>query len=170
MSGSSPGPLSAIGVSIADSIAAHARLPPDQKNQRYVSISAAAVGWCAYLAPDAFALAGDWQTFGLWAGGSAIALLSTAAAFKAASGVRSWLTMLWRALLAATCLWLLWKRVYPDPREVVGFLVKGLYVGWLCANLARFLLAAGLWQGNALRTIERQLRRQNAPLRPVRRH
>jgi hypothetical protein len=163
----SHGMFSALGLPIVDAIEEHRRLPPDQKYQRVVSMSAAALGWCAYLAP--LGLSGDGVLFGLWAGGGAIALLSLIAAFKAGAGLRSPLAMLWRALLAAACVWLLWNQVYPDPREAAGFLLKGLYIGWLCANAARFLLAAGLWQRDALREIQKELQRQNAGLRPVRR-
>jgi len=161
------GPLSVIGAAAGEAITAHSSLTPDQKTAHYVSYSAGALGWCFYLAPRAFA---DTTSTMIWAAVGTVALLSLIAALRAASGQRSPLAMLWRLLFGGGCAALLWYRVYPDWGAAAVFLLKGCYIGWLAMNAARFVLATGLGQGNARRIIERELRRQNAPLRRARPH
>jgi hypothetical protein len=181
------GPLSAVAAAIVYPIEQHQRLTPPQKALAHVSLAAHFVGWCGYLAPVFYrgqfvgALlrlqlhAPDevWISVAAWAGLSVIAVLWLLAAMKAAHAPRSPGTALWRLLLGGACAWLLWNEIYPDVGPYWGplavFVLKGFYIAWLVSHVARFLVAAQLiGGGNALRTINREIRRRNAPVRPVR--
>src|SRR5208283_5202850 len=105
-----------------------------------------------------------------WAG-VGLPLLCLLFGLYAAGGQRDLAAAFGWLLLAVGWAALLWFEVYPDPRGLVGFLVKGVYCVSLAENLARAMAAAQPFRGgSALRRMERQLRRQNAPMRPVRRH
>jgi len=169
------GPLSMIGVPIADAMREHHHQPPDKMSVAVVGwVAAALAGW-VYLGP-AFVggllgvSGGGVEARAVWAG-VGLPLLCLLFGLYAAGGQRDLAAAFGWLLLAVGWAALLWFEVYPDPRGLVGFLVKGVYCVSLAENLARAMAAAQPFRGgSALRRMERQLRRQNAPMRPVRRH
>lgn len=183
------GPLSAIAGAVVDPINQHCSLPPDQKALASVSLAAHAVGWCAYLCPlfktGPFALAvllgvaffgqghePDWRLpVGAWGGLTAVSVLWLSAVWRRAQWFArgQYGTAFGRLLLAAALAALLWFRVWPDDWPLAAIILKGFYIAWLSSAVARFLLAAQLFDGgSAERIIRRILRRRNAPLRPAR--
>jgi hypothetical protein len=71
------------------------------------------------------------------------------------------------ASVVAGIAWLLFAGMFPAD-AMGGYIVRGLYVTGLAAAGVSFWIESGLAQRNALREIERQLQRQNAPMIPAR--
>jgi hypothetical protein len=178
-----PGPLSAIGVPIADSISQFKAAPPQQRQLILVGLAASGFSWCVYLAPyfagplwqaGIAAPAEEWLVAEIWAGATAFALLALIVALAGARGMRDGSAALWRLMLAGLCAALLWWQIYPEPEGndwvgVAGFFLKGAYWGWLAAHLARFCAASQLLFGDpedrARRKLERERRREERRLR-----
>lgn len=82
-------------------------------------------------------------------------------------------TNLLAAFFAASVLvgiaWLLLAGMFAAD-AMGGYIVRGLYVTGLAGAAVSFWIHSGFAQRSARREIERQLQRQNPPLRPVRRH
>jgi hypothetical protein len=178
-----PGPLSAIGVPIADSIAQFRTAAPQQKQFIMVGLAASGLSWCVYLAPcfagplwqtRLAASADEWLMAEIWAGVTAFALLALIVGLMGTRGMRDGSAALWRLMLASICAALLWWQVYPEPEgadvvAVAGFFLKGAYWGWLAAHLARFFAASQLLIGDPearlRRRLERERRREERRLR-----
>lgn len=152
------GPLSAVGVPIAEGIAAHRAKPPYEKKLAGIGWAAALMAWCFYLRPAfvspiwraPFAASEQaWLTAGVWAAAVIVAGLALMAALHGVRGVRDWWSAFWRLLLAGACAALLWLEAYPADWPFAAFLLKGLYWAWLAAQLARFWAAAQLFTGGA---------------------
>jgi hypothetical protein len=178
-----PGPLSAIGVPLADSFSQFRAAPPQQKQFIIVGLAASGFSWCVYLAPwfagpvwqaRMAASADEWVMAEIWAGVAVFALLALLVALMGSRGMRDGSAALWRLLLAGICAALLWWQVYPEPEgtdwvAVAGFFLKGTYWGWLAAHLARFCAASQLLVGDPearqRRKLERERRRAERRLR-----
>jgi hypothetical protein len=178
-----PGPLSAIGVPIADSFSQFRAAPPQQKQLIIIGLAASGLSWCVYLAPyfavplwqaRMAASADDWLMAEIWGGVAAFALLTLLVGLMSARGMRDVPAALWRLVLAGICAALLWWQVYPAPQgtdwvAVSGFFLKGTYWGWLAAHLARFCAASQLLVGDPearlRRRLERERRREERRLR-----
>jgi hypothetical protein len=146
-----PGPLSAIGVPIADANAQRRAKPPHEKKLAIIGFAASLLAWCFYLSPDfaqpawraPFAASHEeWMAADIWAAVVVIAVVVLMAALAGVRGLRDWTAALWRLALAGTCGALLWWQIYPDADvgewdASAAFLLKGLYWGWLAAQLAR---------------------------------
>jgi hypothetical protein len=110
-----------------------------------------------------------WIPLAVWSGCAAAGVLMLVVGVLGARGSRDLMAASARLLLAAGCAALLWWQAYPaDWGPVAAFLLKGLYIGWLAANLVRFLIAGGLGQGNARRAVTRSIKAKSAPLRAAR--
>jgi hypothetical protein len=167
------GPLSGIGVPIAEALREYRAQPPSKKSVAGVGFGAAVLAEWVYLGP-----AFDGRLLGIsgvladevWVAVAVVPLLWVIFTLRLARGQRDMASALGWSLLAAGWAALLWWHMYPDPRAApfLAFLLKGFYWAGLAANLARVVAALQLFGGgSALRAMNRQLRRHNAPLRPA---
>lgn len=177
MSDCPPGLLSAIGVPLAETVQEYSRrrqlqppLDPAQKAVRRAVIGAAVLTACLWLSPLL------WRNFGgaargAWAFVAVAGLMALIAGLREARGAvpTNLLAAFWSASLLLAIAGLLLAGMFPAD-VTQGYIVRGLYVSGLAAAAVSFWVYSGLGQVVARRAIERQLRRQNAPMRPVRRH
>lgn len=145
MSGEPKGPLSAIMISIAESIAEHQAQPPYEKNVARAELGAALLTLCAYAAITLGSQARDFPPLALagWAGCVALGLLWLGLGTRNARGPRDVMMAFWAAVVAGGCIWLLWIDAYPtDWGPLAEFLLKGCYLAVLVSSGVRFWLAA----------------------------
>jgi hypothetical protein len=168
------GPLSGIGIPIVEAIREHQRLPPQQKSVAGVGFGASALAGWVYLGPDFVGgmlgvSLSDPLALEVWAGVGLVPLAWLLFTLRATRGQRDMVSAFGWLLFASAWAALLWWQMYPDPRDapLIAFLLKGIYWVSLAGNLARVFAAAQPFGGggSALRAVNRQLRRQNAPLR-----
>jgi hypothetical protein len=191
MAGPPEGPLSAVVMPIAEAIVQHQALPPFQKNAARASMGAFLLTYCVYAAAgspavffgqslgaavSAFLRAPSAPPLALavWAGCAAFGLLWFCLGIRGArSGPRDIMGVVWAVLAVIGCAVALLRHWYLSPELgdwvwLVNVLLRGWYIATIAASLVRFVIAAGFGQGNALRTINRQINRRNSPLRPAR--
>jgi hypothetical protein len=148
------GPLSGVGVPIADALRDYRALPPQRKSVAAVGFGAALLAEWVYLGPDfdggllgiSGALADE-----VWVGVALLPLLWLFFTLRLARGQRDMLSAYGWLLRAALFAALLWLQVYPDPRAApfLAFLLKGIYWAALAGNLARVFAAAQPFGGGS---------------------
>lgn len=175
------GALSAAVLPFLDGIEQHRRLPPGARSSAALGMAASSLAWLVYLRDDVRGFVGDslaadplvnaWLPFAVWAGLTGFVGWWLLASWKMAQGPRDSFAALCRLLLAVGCAALLSQQVWPHDWPLAAWFLKGLYLGWLAAQCARFLRAAQLFNvgGSARRAVNRQLRRNQTVLgRPPR--
>ena len=178
-----PGLLTAIFGPVADAVAEHSRrrqllrqqqqqqpLSPAEKAVTRAVVGAVVLTACLWVSPLMA------RNFSAYAGGACAfvalaALVALIAGLKESRGAvpTDLLAAFWSACVILGFGWLLFAGMVP-PDAAERYIVRGLYVAGLAGAAVAFWIYAGFGQGNALRKIERQLERENAPMRPVRRH
>lgn len=166
------GPLSAIGVPIAESIAEHQRLPPYEKNVARATLGAGLLTWCGYLA----AAFGDGArqfsdvVLWVWAGCALLGLLWLAVGLRNARGPREMMAAFWSGAVVAVCGWLLWHEAYPSGWGPLGaFILKGCYLAMLTSCAVRFWLAVRGMPGDARKIVRQQIEENRVVWRSARR-
>jgi hypothetical protein len=161
------GPLSAV----AGALVEHDRLTPPQQNIAHAGTAAELLTCCYWLAPFFEHRSGT--PFIAWAAVSGAGMLWLLAALLTSRGQPRDFSIMVRALVFGGIFGaLLWVEAYPDWGPLGVYLVQGFYWSLVAIHTARFIVAAQLLSfggGNALRIIDRQRKRRNAPLKPVRR-
>src|ERR1700728_3041220 len=90
------GPLSAIAAPIAEAIAQHRALPPDQKNRARASGGAGLIAFCLYvLITTPRLIFTQWVAFGIWAALCGFGALWLCVGVRASLGPRDIMAAFW---------------------------------------------------------------------------
>jgi hypothetical protein len=116
------GPLSAIGVPIADTVTQHRQLQPYQRSLVHASWGAGLLAWCAYtgvtFGPELEQIEFPPSVFIGWSICAGLGLLLLVVGLlRNTRGPRDVMAALWWAAVMAGCGWLLWNEAYPRIGE-----------------------------------------------------
>lgn len=137
------GPLSAIAQPIAEAIAQHNALPPDQKNRARAAGGAGLIAFCLYaLIAAPGVLFGGWIAFAIWAALLGFGALWLYVGMRAAIGPRDIMAAFWSGVGIVFFTGLMVAGAYlPADWLVVNFLLKGFYIGSAASCAMRLYLA-----------------------------
>jgi hypothetical protein len=158
MSPEPQGPISAIVAPIAEAIAQHNALPPDQKNRARASGGAGLIAFCLYAVIAVPHLVfSRLITFVIWAGLAAFGALWLYVGVKAAIGPRDIMAAFWSGVGILFFLGLMVFGAYlPNDWLLTNFLLKGLYIGSAAASAMRLYLAVRGLPGGSLQQVRAQ--------------
>jgi hypothetical protein len=158
MSPQPEGPISAIVAPIADAIAQHNALPPDEKNRARASGGAGLIAFClfALIASPRLVFSGL-IVFAIWAGLAAFGALWLYVGVRAAIGPRDIMAAFWSGVGILFLLGLMVFGAYlPNDWLLTNFLLKGLYIGSAAASAMRLYLAVRGMPGGSLEQVRAQ--------------
>jgi hypothetical protein len=158
MSPQPEGPISAIVAPIADAIAQHNALPPDEKNRARASGGAGLIAFClfALIASPRLVFSGL-IVFAIWAGLAAFGALWLYVGVRAAIGPRDIMAAFWSGVGILFFLGLMVFGAYlPNNWLLTNFLLKGLYLGCAAASAMRLYLAVRGMPGGSLEQVRAQ--------------
>ena len=152
------GPLSAIAAPIAEAIAQHNALPPDQKNRARASGGAGLIVFCLYALITAPHLVfSGLIVLAIWAGLAAFGALWLYVGVRAAIGPRDIMAAFWSGVGILFFLGLMVFGAYlPNDWLLTNFLLKGLYIGSAAASAMRLYLAVRGMPGGSLEQVRAQ--------------
>ena len=158
MSPQPEGPISAIVAPIADAIAQHNALPPDEKNRARASGGAGLIAFCLYALITAPRLVfGGLIVFVIWAALAAFGALWLYVGVRASFGPRDIMAAFWSGVGILFFLGLMVFGAYlPNAWLLANFLLKGLYIGSAAASAMRLYLAVRGMPGGSLEQVRAQ--------------
>lgn len=158
MSPQPEGPISAIVAPIADAIAQHNALPPDEKNRARASGGAGLIAFClfALIASPRLVFSGL-IVFAIWAALAGFGALWLYVGVRAAIGPRDIMAAFWSGVGILFFLGLMVFGAYlPNDWLLTNFLLKGLYIGSAAASAMRLYLAVRGMPGGSLEQVRAQ--------------
>ena len=158
MSPQPDGPISAIVAPIAEAIAQHNALPPDQKNRARASGGAGLISFCLYALITAPRLVfGGLIVLAIWAALAAFGALWLYVGVRASIGPRDIMAAFWSGVGILFFLGLMVFGAYlPNDWLLTNFLLKGLYIGSAAASAMRLYLAVRGMPGGSLEQVRAQ--------------
>jgi hypothetical protein len=152
------GPLSALVEPIAEAIAQHNALPPDQKNRARASGGAGLIAFCLYVLVTAPRLVfGAWLAVAIWAALLGFGGLWLYVGVRASVGPRDIMAAFWSAAGILFFLVLMSVGAYlPNDWIVANFLLKGFYISFAASCGMRLYLAVRGLPGDSLEQVRTQ--------------
>ena len=158
MSSQPQGPLSAIAAPIADAIAQHNALPPDQKNRARASGGAGLIAFCLYalITAPRFVSSGL-IVLAIWAGLAAFGALWLYVGVRASFGPRDIMAAFWSGVGILFFLGLMvFGATLPNDWPLTNILLKGFYIGSAANCAMRLYLAVRGMPGGSLEQVRAQ--------------
>jgi hypothetical protein len=158
MSPQPEGPISAIVAPIAEAIAQHNALPPDQKNRARASGGAGLIAFCLYsLITAPHLVFSELIVLAIWAGLAGFGALWLYVGVRASFGPRDIMAAFWSGVGILFFLGLMVFGAYPPNNWLMtNFLLKGLYIGSAAASAMRLYLAVRGMPGGSLEQVRAQ--------------